>query len=229
MFNFHHYISSKGEYNRIKYLYGEQRGCSGNIHYVAKDKSYNLKSMSGAEFWLSAKTSCAGYLLRSLHWFPTLAKLVIGCLFLWLQSGNLKGCPRMIVVTLPQKLWCNRWHSMTESVILLVCPPFELHVTVWLSLIPHLWTAQLAYLLISVLVWMQSNWCLFVCAYVRQGRPRYTAFLPAKAARALNQKINIFTVNMPLIMYPSLSVCPFPFANTSLKIKYLLWPGPVHR
>lgn len=30
-------------------------------------------------------------------------------------------------------------------------------------LIPYLWTAQLAYLLISVLVGMQSNWCLFVC------------------------------------------------------------------
>lgn len=95
--------------------------------------SYNLKSMSRTEFWLSAKTGCAGCLLRSIHWFPTLTKLVSGCLFPWLQSVNLKGCPRMIVVTLPQKLWCNRWHSMTKSVILLVCPSLELHVTIWLS------------------------------------------------------------------------------------------------
>lgn len=33
-FNFHYYISSRGEDNRIKYLYGEQRGCSGNRHSV---------------------------------------------------------------------------------------------------------------------------------------------------------------------------------------------------
>ena len=95
----------------------------------------------------------------AFHWFPILTKLVSGCLFPWLPSVNVKGCPRKIVASLPQKLWCNWWLIVTESVILLVCLSFQLHVTVCLPLLPYFWTTQLAYLLISALVCMRSNVC----------------------------------------------------------------------
>lgn len=179
-FNFHHYVSAGGEE-----VFSRQPGSNTRVGSRAeKANQWQKKKKRVIISWhaLGVPTFSKGWavpddFLRSRHRFPTLTNLVIGCLLPWLQSVDVKWCPRMTVVALLQKLWCNCWHNATNSVISRVCLSFQLPLAVFLQSLPQYFRpTQLAYLLISALVCIQSNTVpVCVCARARQGRPHWTA------------------------------------------------------
>lgn len=158
---------------RIKHSCGEP---SGKSQSVAKKKRVIISRHALGVPTFSKGWAVPDDFLRSRHRFPTLSNLVIGCLLPWLQSVDVKWCPRMTVALL-QMLWCNCWHNATNSVISRVCLSFQLPLAVFLQSLPQYFRpTQLAYLLISALVCIQSNTVpVCVCARARQGRPHWTA------------------------------------------------------